>query len=162
MNMKKLFVILVLIGAIGVAQAQKVRKIDFPTFQKELKAHTDSLVLYNFWATWCRPCIKELPYFQQVHKDYADKKVKVVFVSLDFPDQLKTLVEPFVKKKNIQAEVWLLDAPNYNDWIDKISPDWTGSIPATLANMPSKKIYKFKEAAFTQEELTAWVEELLE
>ena len=66
------------------------------------------------------------------------------------------------EKRNIQAEVWLLDAPNYNEWIDKVSEAWTGSIPATLANMPSKNIYEFKERAFTQEELTTWVDELLE
>lgn len=149
------------LGSLAV-HAQRVNVMDYASFEKHLNAQGDTLVLYNFWATWCKPCIKEMPYFEQLAEAYADQPLKVVYVSLDFADQAQTLVEPFVKRKGIQSEVILLDAPNYNDWINKISPQWTGSIPASLLSMPSKGIHAFKEQAFEYEELEAWVASTLQ
>ncbi|RMG23643.1 MAG: TlpA family protein disulfide reductase [Bacteroidetes bacterium] len=159
--MKKLSLMVWLMAALGALNAQHVEVLDFPAFEQRLKTHSDTLFVYNFWATWCRPCVKEMPYFEQLNQEFAHKKVKVVFVSLDFPDQLERLVQPFVEKKNIQSEVVLLNAPNYNEWIDKVSPKWTGSIPATLLSMPAKGIHDFKEQAFEYEELSQWVSSTL-
>jgi hypothetical protein len=87
--------------------------------------------------------------------------VKVLFVSLDFKSQLRT-VERFVEKRGIRAEVVLLDEPDYNRWLNKISPHWQGSIPATLAVQPEHELRMFREQAFAWQELEAWANELLQ
>lgn len=159
--MRNYLFILISLLSFQTAFAQEVEVLDFTAFENRLEQRDDVLYVYNFWATWCKPCIKEMPYFEKLNEAYADKKVKVVFVSLDFPEQVETVVKPFIKRKAIEADVILLDAPDYNSWIPRISTEWAGSIPATLINMPTKKVFAFKESDFTYEELTAWVDEVL-
>lgn len=137
------------------ASNKLVKPISIEELQKRLDNPQEKLEIYNFWATWCKPCIKELPYFEQVAKAYKKKGVKVTLVSLDFLDVLDTNVIPFVKKKQLQTEVLLLDPGKLkmNDWIDMISPEWTGTIPATImvgSKIDGRAVY---EKEFTYEEL---------
>ena len=116
-----------------------------------LKDFRGSFILLNFWATWCKPCIKELPYFEEVTQQYADDKLKVILVSLDFPDKLKDQVAPFVEKRNLKSQVVLLDDPDANGWIPKVSEEWSGAIPATVIYKNNER--RFYEKSFTREEL---------
>jgi thiol-disulfide isomerase/thioredoxin len=108
-----------------------------PIFQQK----TDTTYLINFWATWCAPCVKELPYIEALNKKYAAKKVKVTLVSLDFENQLETKLKPFLKEKKLNSEVVVLLDPDANTWVNEVNPDWSGAIPATM-------IYKGNEKAF--------------
>lgn len=116
-----------------------------------LKAEADTTYVINFWATWCKPCVKELPAFEQLEKENLDTKVKVVLVSLDFPDRLEKGVLPFIEKHNLKSEVVLLDDPDANSWIPAVSKEWSGAIPATL--MVKNGRSTFYEQSFTYEEL---------
>lgn len=78
----------------------------FDAFEKAIIKENDTVYVINFWATWCAPCIKELPYFEKLHTD--NKKIKVIFVSLDSQKDLEKKLIPFVEKKKITAEVLLL------------------------------------------------------
>lgn len=98
-----------------------------PLFRLE----NDTTYVINFWATWCKPCIKELPYFEELNATLKNKKAKVVLVSLDFPKQVETQLVPFVEKQQLKSEVIVLLDGKYNDWINKVSPSWSGAIPAT-------------------------------
>jgi thiol-disulfide isomerase/thioredoxin len=96
---------------------------------KRIDTSKTTLVV-NFWATWCAPCVKELPAFDSLsdlHHNY-----KVLLVSLDFKEDLKTKVDPFLKKNKILSECVLLDEVNGNDYINKIAESWSGAIPGTL------------------------------
>lgn len=108
----------------------------------------------NFWATWCAPCIKELPYFQELHD--TNKDVAVVLVSLDFPEKLETQLMPFIKKKNLTPRVILLDDPNENTWIRAIDSTWSGALPATVIYNKEKRV--FYEQSFTKESLRIEIE----
>lgn len=101
----------------------------------------------NFWATWCAPCVKELPDFEKLNKAYASKNVEVLLVSLDFPKQVDKKLIPFIVKKNIQSKVVLLDDINEDVWIKAIDENWTGAIPATIIYNKNKR--KFYEQSFT-------------
>lgn len=90
----------------------------------------DKLVV-NFWATWCKPCVEELHHFQQLQDDYSDQDVKVILVSLDFVKGLESRLLPFLDRHDIEAEVIVLNDPNANEWINKVSEQWSGAIPAT-------------------------------
>lgn len=118
-----------------------------------------STYVINFWATWCKPCVKELPAFEQLNENYKENGVKVVLVSLDFPKKIKTGVIPFIEKHQLQSEVVLLDDPDANTWIPKVSEEWSGAIPATVIVKNGKKI--FYERSFTYEELETELKALL-
>ena len=89
------------------------------------------LKVINFWATWCAPCIKEMPYFEEVNNNYGDR-VEVLLVSLDFPDELEGKVIPLIERKDIKSRVVLLTDTNHNNWIDRVDAAWSGALPATL------------------------------
>ncbi len=95
-------------------------------------SHKDTLYVVNFWATWCKPCVEEISTFDSLQKQYSTNPVKVILVCLDFAEHLNKKVNPFLKKKKIRSECVLLDEVNGNDYIDKVHPQWSGAIPATV------------------------------
>ncbi len=122
------------------------KNIDYQRFEKDstptiltfeqlkpfLTTESDTVFIINFWATWCAPCVAELPFFEKLTTDLEGKKAKVILVSLDFKSQIKTKLLPFLKKKRLQSEVLVLVESNPNAWIPKVHEEWSGSIPATL------------------------------
>jgi thiol-disulfide isomerase/thioredoxin len=102
-----------------------------------MKNGGDTIYVVNFWATWCGPCVAELPYFEKLDSVYKDKKVKVILVSTDFRKDIDTRLKPFVEKRKLHSEVNFLDEIYDNEWIPKVDSAWQGNIPAT-------KIYNAK------------------
>ena len=138
----------------------RIPSYDFETFQnKVLQKNNDTTYVVNFWATWCKPCVKELPYFERINKEYADKKVKVILASLDFPNKVQSQVVPFIKKNELHSEIVLLDDADANSWIPKVSEDWSGAIPATVIYKKENRM--FYEKSFTYEELKTEIQKLL-
>lgn len=118
-----------------------------------LEQRGDATVILNFWATWCAPCVEELPYFEEITRDYDAGQVRVILVNLDFRSQLNKRLLPFIKKHELQSEIVVLDDPDANAWIDRVDPSWTGAIPATVIYNREKRA--FYEQSFTREELQA-------
>ena len=129
----------------------KVESYDYDGLSFFLNQKDDTVYVVNFWATWCAPCIKELPSFEEIGKQYKDKGVKVILVSLDFPKSVEKSLMPFLEKKKMNVEVVLLNDPDANSWIEKIDKDWSGAIPATLIINKNKR--KFYEQSFEYEQL---------
>ncbi len=100
----------------------------------------DTVYVVNFWATWCKPCVQELPALDSLHAKSKYSNTKVLLVCLDFKEELQNKVIPFLKKKNIQSDCVLLDEVNGNNYIDKISSSWTGAIPATYFRSGTKTL----------------------
>ena len=88
---------------------KNIQVVDFDEFYSKIDLSSDDTYVINFWATWCSPCVKELPYFESVNKEYANKNVKVILVSLDFPSQIESKLKPYIKKNKIKSNVILLD-----------------------------------------------------
>jgi len=129
-----------------------IEVISFEQLENKINVNNDTTYVLNFWATWCKPCVDELPYFLDLHKEWKNKKIKFLFVSLDFVKK-KDQVNIFINKKKCDAQFYLLNAPNQNEWIDKIAYEWEGSIPATLVFNNARKKKIFYEREFTYEEL---------
>ena len=129
----------------------------FDELEPLLNKKDDKIYIINFWATWCAPCIKELPYFEKINRDGGAHNWKVILVSLDMPSMWKTKLIPFIKNKNLQSEVVVLDDPDQNTWIPKIDKDWSGAIPATLIYSRNKR--KFYEQTFTYDMLNKELQE---
>ncbi len=92
----------------------------------------ETVYVINFWATWCKPCLEEMPYFEELYKDYVDKQVEIVMISLDFKNQLYSNLVPFLQKRQLQPTVFAFTDSNYNNWIGHVHADWDGAIPATI------------------------------
>ncbi|MDZ7740974.1 MAG: TlpA disulfide reductase family protein [Bacteroidota bacterium] len=140
-------------------KAREIRVVDFAGLEPYLQKDNDTTYVINFWATWCKPCVEEMPAFIKLDRLYRDKKFKLILVSLDFPSKLEDQVKPYVKKNKIRAEVVLLNDPDANSWINKVDPDWSGAIPVTL--IYNSKSREFYERTFSFEELKKIVESKL-
>jgi thiol-disulfide isomerase/thioredoxin len=144
---------------IETPQNINVESLTYETLEPLLQKKDDTTYVINFWATWCKPCVKELPAFEELHKKYKDQNVKVLLVSLDFPNQIDKRVIPFIKEHNLQPEVVLMADPDQNNWIPKVSEKWSGAIPATLIYNNSSRA--FYEQSFTYKELQTEVHKFL-
>ena len=152
------FIILLFLNLIGNAQSVPVLK--FPDVEKQVHP-VDTVIVINFWATWCKPCVEELPYFEAAIGQFKDSPVKFLFVSLDFRRELESRLIPFVEGRKIKPMVVLLDDPDYNSWIPKVDSTFSGGIPATLIidNRNGKR--RFYERPFEKEELMNTINEVL-
>jgi thiol-disulfide isomerase/thioredoxin len=138
-----LFVLLLITSS--KVSAQQVATIKITDLENRIRNSSDTTYIVNFWATWCAPCVKELPDFDSIHTTFIDKKVKVLLVSLDFKEDTDSKLKPFIATKKIKSEVVLLDETNANYFIPKVSNLWTGAIPATLIKNNNKKYEAFYE-----------------
>ena len=149
-----LFSILLVAFSITQTTAQSIRIIRFEALQKLYEQPTDTVYVVNFWATWCRPCVAELPNFELLHRNNQYKKVKVLLVSMDFAKDLLSKVQPFVKKKQLKSTVLLLNESDTNRFIDRVEPTWSGALPATLMVNNARQKRKFFEKEMSYELLT--------
>lgn len=123
----------------------------FDTFEHVLNQTNDTVYVVNFWATWCKPCVAELPYFEALTQQYKDKAVKVILVSLDFDRQLERKLIPFINKNQLHSEVIVLTDSKSVHWIDRVSEEWSGSIPATYIYKNDAYIFLEREFESAQE-----------
>lgn len=139
-----------------VETSSEIPVLNFEQFEKYLHIEDDNIHVVNFWATWCAPCVKELPHFEAVNQEYKDKNVKVLLVSLDF--NLKKL-NSFLAKNGLKSEKVLLDDPDQNAWIPKVSKEWSGAIPATVIYKNGQR--KFYEQSFTKAALESEIRKFI-
>lgn len=142
-------------------EGQKIEYIKIPGLEKILKNPDNKIFVVNFWATWCPPCVSEMPVFVKVAKDYDPAKVRFILISLDFPSQIEKQLIPFLKKNNITLEVAVMTDVDYNAWISKVDPGWQGDIPATLFYNNSKKTRYFHPGEVSEPELKKYINSLL-
>ncbi|WNW01786.1 redoxin domain-containing protein [Tenacibaculum sp. HL-MS23] len=129
----------------------EITTLNYNELKPFLHKNDDKTYVINFWATWCLPCVKELPAFEKLNKEFKDKNVEVILVSLDFSKQIESNLIPFIKKKEIKSKVLHFEDKNEQFWIQDIADSWSGSIPATLIYTKNKR--KFYEQSFHYETL---------
>ncbi|MBL7860425.1 MAG: TlpA family protein disulfide reductase [Cyclobacteriaceae bacterium] len=123
--------LLVLGLTLAATAAGQIPQIKLKELQHLLTTKGERVQVVNFWATWCAPCVKELPLFEKLRQE--NNSVDITLVSMDFdldPDPGK--VERFVTRKKLQNKVVILAETDPNSWIDKIDKNWSGALPATL------------------------------
>jgi thiol-disulfide isomerase/thioredoxin len=153
--------ILLVTLCINAVQGQKFKTFEkFNDLEKALVKENDTLYVINFWATWCAPCVKELPHFESYNNENSNKKIKVILVSLDFSKQIDSHFKPFLKKKNYKTEVVLLNDKDYNSWLPKVDDSWSGSIPATWLIYGKKRLFverDFKSADDLKKHINSFI-----
>jgi thiol-disulfide isomerase/thioredoxin len=139
------------------AQTTEVPILDFEGIRPYLEKNNDTVYVVNFWATWCKPCVEELPFFEQLHQDQINHPVQVILVSLDFRKQIEMKLIPFINEYSLQSKVILLDDPDANSWIDQVDESWSGAIPVTLVYKREKRLF-FNEEFEDYESIKSAVE----
>lgn len=174
---KNFKVILGFLCMVVLVQAQSENKSPEPSDHKLLNAipvlkyeavnklynkNDDKLYVVNFWATWCSPCVEELPEFMEVNLHFnSNPNFKMLLISLDSPKDLEKKVKPFLIENKIEPDVFILDdVKRMNYWILAVNRSWTGSIPATVLYKNGKQLH-FQEGQMTKDELTTLVEKYL-
>lgn len=140
-----------------VGYAQTATVIKFDSIQKILESQNGEIQIVNFWATWCGPCVKELPLFENLNK--MNSNIQVTLVSLDFAEDVGK-VDAFIKRKKMTSRVFLLDEIDYNKWIDRVDPTWSGAIPATLILNSRTGKRKFVEKELLESDLQKLINEV--
>lgn len=154
--MKQLILVLAILG-FGQLSAQDLQFIQKEQLELWKNGDNDTVFVLNFWATWCAPCVAELPAFEKLQEQYASQGVKVILINNDFKKQLDSKVKPFLKKRQLKSQVVYINESNPNDWIDLVSPEWSGAIPATLIVSGKKDKRLFFEKRLEYKDLEAAV-----
>lgn len=151
---------MLMFGKMGDIYAQEniIKSYNSENLLDRIKSE-DTLYIVNFWATWCIPCVKELPYFESANEKFKNKPVKIILLSFDFEEQYPESLTSWIEKKEIKSEVIWFSESKPNDYIPKIAPEWEGSLPATLFinNKKNTKMLVANEVSF--EQISNWVEE---
>lgn len=151
-------ILLVAVLSLGMSGQPPSRIINLDALQQVLNEPTDGTLVVNFWATWCAPCIKELPLFEQLAAE-ARPGLEVLLVSLDLDlDDDPEKVYRFIERKKLRSKVVLLDAPDPDAWINQVEKKWSGTLPATLVINRKTGKRKFVGRALGEGELAELVD----
>jgi thiol-disulfide isomerase/thioredoxin len=130
--MKKALVVIIFLFALSNLYSQEIKAVKTVDDLKGIQTSTKGkVVLYNFWATWCKPCVHEFPDLVKLYKNYKDKDFVIVFVSMDMPEDMKEKVTPFLEKQGVDFLTYYNDFKNPEDIINFYDKNWEGAIPST-------------------------------
>ncbi|MFZ1320880.1 MAG: TlpA disulfide reductase family protein [Ignavibacteria bacterium] len=112
------------------------------TLDKIISENKDKVILFNYWATWCKPCVEEFPDLMEIHKNYKDKDFKLIFVSLDFGKDFKDDITTFLKKNGVDFDTYYNNFDKDEELLNYVSKDWEGAIPGTFIYDKEGKLQK--------------------
>jgi thiol-disulfide isomerase/thioredoxin len=147
-----------LLAVSSILAAQSYVKASAAQLEELLKQKNDTTYVINFFASWCAPCIHELPELQAFAQEHEQEQVQLIFVSLDFEEDADNTLLPLLRKFEITQPVWLLTETG-NRWITRIDRQWNGSIPATLVFNNTKKKRTFITQRVTRTMLNQYMQQ---
>ena len=158
-NMKTFFAIALLFFAI-IVHSQQVRPVKITELERTIKESKTPLIV-NFWATFCVPCLQEIPYFQEIANQYKSNDVSLVFVSLDMKEAYPVKVNNMARKLNLTYPVVWLNETNADYFCPRIDTTWTGGMPSSLFVNNATGYHKFFEEPLSKEKLEKEIQVML-
>src|ERR1043165_9500061 len=126
MKLKAYIVTAIILGCALITSAQKIKSIKATELEKII-AESKTPMIINFWATYCVPCVEEIPYFQEEVKKYKDQGLQLLLVSLDLKSYYPNKVRNFVKQKKFTAPVAWLNETDADYFCPRVDPKWSGA-----------------------------------
>ena len=157
--MKTIFIVAFLFLAAGI-KAQQVKSIKITDLQKTIKESKSPLIV-NFWATFCVPCIQEIPYFQEMTEKYKAQGVSLLLVSLDLKEAYPSKIISTAGKLKFTAPIVWLNETNADYFCPKIDTSWTGGMPSSLFVNNATGYHKFFEDQLSKEKLDKEIQAML-
>ena len=151
-SMKRTFLTIVVFFFGICIFSQEVKKIKITDLEKTIKESKTPLII-NFWATYCKPCVAEIPYFQEALKKYKKDSIHLLLVSLDLQDFYPVKIKRFAAKRKFTAPILWLDEYNADYFCPKVDSAWSGAIPASLFVNNTTGYRKFFEEQLSKEKL---------
>jgi thiol-disulfide isomerase/thioredoxin len=115
----------------------------------------------NFWATFCKPCIEEIPDFIRLADKYKKQKVKLLLVSLDLSSYVAVRLPAFIKKNNYKTNHVWLNETDADIFCPMIDAKWSGAIPATIIVNNKTGYRKFFEDQVSPEDFEKYLNEAI-
>ncbi len=160
--LKNLFSLLFISGTVfSNAEGQEIPKWKISDVAAYIK-NSDKPIVVNFWATYCKPCIGEIPHFQKLVRQYEKDSVQLLLVSLDMPEMYPGQIKTFADKLNITAPVVFLDETNADIFCPVIDEKWSGAIPASLFVNNKTGYRKFFEKEMPEQQFENELKSLVE
>ncbi len=159
--MKKISCFLIVLFVISLVNAQTIPKWKITDVEQYIADSRDEVLVINFWATFCKPCVAEIPFFISTVEKYKSSKVSLLLVSLDLPSFYPKKIASFVKKNRFKTAIAWLDETNADYFCPKIDNTWSGSIPATLVINKKTGFRKFAEEEMSRETFEAIIKQAI-
>jgi peroxiredoxin len=106
----------------------------------------DTLLLVNVWASWCGPCVEELPEFVTMNRMYRRRAFRLVTISMDEPEK-KDAALKVLREKHVAATNYILAIKDRDKFAELLDKDWAGPLPHTLLIAPGGKVLYRKTGA---------------
>jgi peroxiredoxin len=135
-----------------------LKPVDFDKFKDSARG---KVLVLNFWATWCGPCVAEFPELVALDAKYRDKGVMLVGITADDPGDVQPKVIPFIKKQKVKFDIVLQDTDDPQEMFDKINKDWPGVLPATFVYDKQGNLAYSRFGIIDRELLVAEIEKAL-
>lgn len=160
--MNKFFysLLLILCFAFIRADAQSIPKWKLDDLKSAI-SKADKPTIFNFWATFCKPCVEEIPYFQQTVKKYDSAGVNLVLISLDLPEAYPKQISSFASKHGFASPIKFLNETNADLFCPAVDSGWSGAIPASLFVDNRTGYRKFFEEQLSKEKLEKEIQNML-
>jgi thiol-disulfide isomerase/thioredoxin len=157
--MKTIFIISFLLFAIGI-NAQQIKSIKITELTQAIKESKKPLIV-NFWASFCVPCLEEIPYFEELAEKYKLQNVSLLLVSLDLKKSYPDTIEACIKKHKISAPVAWLNEDNADYFCPRIDSNWMGNMPSSLFVNNATGYYRFFDEQLCREKLEQQIKAML-
>ena len=129
--------------------------------QKALEKNKGKVSIVNLWATWCPPCVAEIPHLSEFYREMDPEKVAFTAISLDDPQSAEKVVPLFQQKKKVPFDILVLKEPDIDALGKLLNKQLSGSIPNTLVYNSQGKLVKFWEGGISKSDLEGVVKPLL-
>lgn len=160
MRFKLLFILLVVVSSVETTFSQEIKSIKITELEKTI-ADSKAPMIINFWATYCMPCIEEIPFFQEEVKKHEKDGVQLLLVSLDLKSAYPEKITALAKKRGFNAPIAWLNETDADYFCPRVDQKWSGSLPATLFINNKTGYRKFFESELTRGELQKEIKAIL-